>query len=104
MARRDWLTYDDFAGREGEPFAASVGGQTVVPLVLVEATEGALPGGSGPEGQQRRQFDLVFRGPAAPVHPQGTYLVTHADIGELELFLVPLGQDPDGVRYQAAFA
>lgn len=104
MTRREWLTYDDFAGREGERFDASAGGPTVVPLVLTEAVESSLPGGSGPQGQQRRQFDLVFRGPAAPVHPQGTYLVTHADLGELELFLVPLSQDDDGVRYQAAFA
>lgn len=104
MVRRDWLTYDDFAGREGESFTASVGGETLVPLVLVEATESALAGGAGPEGQERRQFNLVFAGPAAPVHPQGTYLVTHADLGELELFLVPLGADEQGARYEAAFA
>lgn len=104
MARRDWLTYDDFAGREGEGFDASVGGETVVPLVLVEATESSLAGGPGPEGQERRQFDLLFRGPAAPVHPQGTYVLTHAELGELEIFLVPVGADDQGVRYEAAFA
>ncbi len=104
MARPDWLTYDDFAGREGERFDASVGGDTVVPLVLVEATESALDGGAGPEGQVRRQFTLTFEGPAAPVHPQGTYLLDHADLGELEIFLVPVGADDEGVRYEAAFA
>lgn len=104
MADPDWLTYDDFAGREGERFDASVGGETVVPLVLAEAAESPLAGGPGPEGQERHQFNLVFRGPVSPVHPQGTYLLTHADLGELEIFLVPVGVDDEGVRYEAAFA
>lgn len=104
MTRRDWLTYDDFTGREGQRFAASLGGETVVPLVLVEATESPLDGGAGPQGQVRRQFTLVFHGPATPVHPQGTYLLAHAELGELEIFLVPVGADAERVRYEAAFA
>lgn len=104
MADLDWLTYAHFDGREGERFDASVGGETVVPLVLEQATESELSGGPGPDGQQRHQFNLVFRGPAAPVHPQGSYRLAHADLGELELFLVPLSQASDGVRYEAAFA
>lgn len=104
MVDPDWLTYDDFAGREGERFEASVGGETVVPLVLVEATASTLGGGPGPDGRERHQFNLVFRCSEGPVHPQGTYRLTHAELGALEIFLVPLGEDAEGVRYEAAFA
>ena len=98
----DWLTYDDFAGREGEPIDLAVGESRTVDLVLVEATEGTEPGGRGPEGQERRQFSLVFRGQAGL--PQGTYRLTHPDLGDLDVFLVPIGRDGDETRYEAAFA
>jgi hypothetical protein len=50
------------------------------------------------------QFSVVFRGLMAPVLPQGTYHFTHAELGELDLFLVPIGPDSEGMRYEAAFA
>ena len=98
----DWLTYDDFAGREGERFELAVGEGRAVGLVLVEATEGTEPGGRGPEGQERRQFSLVFRGQADL--PQGTYRLTNPDLGDLDVFLVPIARDGDLTRYEAAFA
>lgn len=100
----DWLTYDDFAGREGEGFDVTVGKAPAVPLVLAEATEGTQPGGRGPEGQERLQFSLVFRGPEGSALPQGIYRLSHAELGELDLFLVPIGRDAEGTRYEAAFA
>jgi hypothetical protein len=73
-------------------------------VTLVEATEGSEAGGPGPEGQQRRQFSLVFLAPTSDVWRQGTFTLTHDELGELELFLVPIGADAEGVRYEAAFA
>ena len=104
MADIEWLTYDMFAARVGEGFDATAGDGEVVPLVLDEATESEHLGGRGPEGQERRQFSLVFRGPATGMLPQGTYSLAHAELGELELFLVPIRADVDGVSYEAAFA
>jgi hypothetical protein len=104
VAGSDWLTYDDFAGRVAEQFDVTAGGGPAVAMVLVEATQGSEPGGLGPDGQQRRQFSLVFRAATAQVWQQGVYLLTHPELGELELFLVPIGSDADGVRYEAAFA
>ena len=40
--------------------------------------------------------------PDAPVMPQAIYPLGHADFDGLELFLVPIGQDADGTKYQAA--
>jgi hypothetical protein len=46
----------------------------------------------------------VFRAPLSEVWPQGTYTLSHGELGELELFSVPIGADAEGVRYEAAFA
>jgi hypothetical protein len=98
-----WLTCDDFAGRLGERFEMMVGDDRLT-VELTEASEGSGPGGRGPDGQERRQFSLVFRGPATRVVPQGTYRLTQEELGELDLFLVPIGPDAEGMQYQALFA
>src|SRR4051812_11363033 len=103
MSALGWLTYDDFDGRVGEQFEVET---TDAPLVLelVEVTGSDVAGGAGRDGEQRNQFSLVFRGPADVVLPQGTVALTHTTLGELVLFLVPLGPDKTGMRYEAAFA
>ena len=52
---------------------------------------------------QSRQFSLVWRGPVDKVLDQGTYTVSHPDIGDLQLFLVTIGPDEHGMRYEAVF-
>ncbi len=64
-------------------------------LVEVEARWG--------KGPTREPFSLVFLGPRDPVLPQRIYRLEHADLGALELFLVPVGRDGSGTRYEAAF-
>ena len=104
MSGMGWVSHELFAGRLGEQFDV-LGAETgPLRLELVEATESSEAGGSGPSGEQRRQFSLVFRGPAAPVLPQRTHAVRHEELGDLDLFLVPLGPDAQGMRYEAAFA
>lgn len=110
MTTSDWLTHDDFAPRRGEHFSVAAGAHhssaPPMELELAEVTEGSEPGGPGPDGEERRQFSLVFLGPAAPALEQGTYQLTHEALGVLELFLVPLGpaSGGGGMRYEAAFA
>ena len=104
MSRIEWLTHDHFAGRLGDQFAITVGEATTLTLELMAATAGSEMGGRGPEGQERRQFALVFRGPAEPALPQQIYPLTHDELGPLDLFLVPIGPDQVGMRYQASFA
>ncbi len=104
MARLDWLTHDDFSGKIGEPFEVTVEDGALLALVLAESWLGEAAGGPGPEGQERVQFSLIFAGPAAPVLAQGTYELRHSELGELTLFLVPLGPVGDAMRYEAAFA
>jgi hypothetical protein len=99
-----WLTFDQFSGRVGEAFDISVDGGPTIRTELVETVESSEAGGRGPEGQQRLQFSLVFRGPPEPRLPQAIYGLDHAELGHLDLFLVPIGPDGEGMRYQAAFA
>jgi hypothetical protein len=96
-----WLTHADFVGHVGEEFElADIG----LVLTLAEATESSEPGASDPEGRTRNQFSLVFTGPLAPAMEQSTVSLEHPDLGELHLFLVPLGPRGDAMRYEAAFA
>lgn len=52
---------------------------------------------------RRDPFALVFTGPP-PSLEQRTYTLFHDELGEANIFLVPIGLDPDGsVRYEAVF-
>lgn len=106
MADTGWFTYDDFADHTGEHFLARVpeGDGTSVPLILTEVSLSDEVGGKGPDGTSRRQFSLLFRGPVDVQLSQGLWLLEHDAMGESALFLVPLGPDAEGPRYEAAFA
>ncbi len=101
MAELGWLTHADFADHVGEEFDVPDAGLVVE---LAEATESAEPGGVGPDGRTRNQFSLVFTGPLETRLSQGTARLEHAELGELHLFLVPLGPRGDVMQYEAAFA
>ena len=51
---------------------------------------------------QLESFSLLFSVPDAPVI-QNTYLVENAALGSFNLFMVPLGQTANGVKYEAIF-
>lgn len=93
------LKVQEFIERVGEGFRVANEGAAVV-LILVEATDLSTRDASG---LRRRPFSLIFRGPSAPVLPQRTWPLEHATLGRLEIFLVPIGPDPSGMRYEAIF-
>jgi len=49
------------------------------------------------------RFSAVFMGPPQIFLPQQTYRVSHPDMGEFDIFLVALGQEPEGFRYEAVY-
>ena len=51
----------------------------------------------------RSPFTLELLGPPSPVHPQGNYRLAHPELGELDLFLVPVSASADGVMYEVVF-
>ncbi len=94
----DRVTRDDFVPRIGEKFRVEEAG---VELVLSEAVDLSVRGGS--PGKRRAPFSLLFRGPMQPVLPQRIWALANEATGGLEIFLVPIGPDADGMRYEAVF-
>jgi hypothetical protein len=93
------LTHADFAGRLEQGFRIS--SETLsIETVLVRAD---LLGEGPPPAGRRQPFSLVFRGPREPWLPQRIYRVEHPEIGSFEAFLVPIGPDPSGMRYELIF-
>jgi hypothetical protein len=95
------FTLEAFAGCVGNRFAISLDEEELA-LELVSAA--ALGGATTevPPGD-RLPFSLEFLGPAEPVLAQATYGFEHAALGAFELFIVPIGRDESGVRYEAVF-
>ena len=57
-----------------------------------------------PEEQQgMERFSLIFRGPSDIFMPQNIYRLAHEQMGELDIFLVPIAPQWDGFRYEAVF-
>jgi len=92
------LTIDDFTPCVGQVFRlAHEGGALELVLQRADSTGiRALQGG-------RAGFSLEFLGPGAPILSQRIYQLEHPVLGILEIFLVPLGREPGGVRYEAVF-
>jgi hypothetical protein len=86
--------YNDLVGttfRVGTPpYAMSA------PLTLQTVTR--TPGPAGAES-----LSLVFQGPHEPFIAQGTYFFLHDQLPPQSLFLVPIGQDNHGFRYEVVF-
>ena len=86
-----------FASRLGSTFRIQADTEWVDATLIV-----ATPLGEAAEGR-RAPFSIVFRGPLNPALRQQIYRVAHEGIGEFELFLVPIGPDREGMRYEAVF-
>jgi hypothetical protein len=92
------LTHDDFRPRLGETFTAATeeGGSHAFVLVSVDMF-------AGPDDGGRTPFSLVFAEASQERIPQQTVTITHAEMGEFPLFVVPIAGDADGFRYEAVF-
>ena len=93
------VSVETFAGREGETFAIRFKDGTIE--LKLAAVEG-MPEDWG-RTDKRIPFSVVFEGPLEHVLPQRTWPLDHAELGRLEIFLVPLGPEGDAMRYQAVF-
>lgn len=92
-------TLDRFASLLGETFEISDGTGSLEAR-LIEATDLREVQG---QGRRSRQFSLVWRGPPGARLDQRIYRVSHPALGQLEIFLVSLGPDAEGMRYEAVF-
>jgi hypothetical protein len=101
MTTLDRLVKADFDPHVGDEFELELGGDRTLPLDLVSCD--ALSS-EAVERATRTPFSLVFRSPGERRHaPQRIYTVRHAELGAMEIFLVPIGPDEGGMRYEAVF-
>jgi hypothetical protein len=95
----DKLTLESFTPHVGSTFEIQVSDKENLKLELVEASAmGAEP----KEGRQA--FSCLFRGPKALL-PQQMYPLKHKEMGEMQLFLVPVAHDEEKgeTLYEAVF-
>jgi hypothetical protein len=97
----DRLTSADFIPYLNQPFIIYLEGSLPYALELTsvdELGEANTPGG-------RRPFSLIFSNPRKDAYlSQRIYRLEHEKMGPLELFLVPLGPDQTGMKYEAIFS
>jgi hypothetical protein len=92
------FTADTFAELTGDEFTIHLESGERFVLRLAAAAPMTLAPTDGPA-----PFSILFRGPLTPVLAEQSYSIEHAALGRFDLFLVPLGSDDRGARYEAAF-
>jgi hypothetical protein len=95
----DSVSREGFAEQLGTIFKLHAADNATLPLELFEVTDLS----SQERVPQMEQFSLLFRGPATPHFPQGIYTLEHGNLGKAALFVVPVGPDSAGMRYQVIF-
>ena len=99
----DLPEHDVFARHVGETFTLRPPDAAPVEVELVEAEAFAARGATDTP-VRKIPFSLLFRASGASDLPQSTYRLEHAALGELDLFLVPIGPDAVGMRFEAIFS
>lgn len=94
------LTADDFRPLQGQPFTLELAADVAVAAVLVEV---AVWPQHRRLGATRDPFAITLRVPPGTSALQGTYALTHPDLGRLEVFFTPVRPTPEGPRLQAVF-
>ena len=99
----DQLRFEDFAGLVKATFAVEPDPGATLQLELAAVTPRRLTPSGLAGGLAYEQFTLVWLGPADRLLPQGMYWFENPTRGRFELFIVPVGHDANGIRYEAQF-
>jgi hypothetical protein len=92
------FTADTFAELTGDDFTVHLDTGERFQLRLAAAAPTVLAPTDEPA-----PFSILFRGPTSPILPEQSYAIEHPTLGRFDVFLVPLGSDDRGARYEAAF-
>ena len=91
-------TYEVFAKLVNQKFSLVYdSGRLAVELIECKTLNAQAQDG------QREPFSLIFRGPAGPLLPQRIYTFDFGELGCSDIFIVPIGPDAAGMRYEAVF-
>ncbi|HYP25938.1 MAG TPA: hypothetical protein VE262_04390 [Blastocatellia bacterium] len=86
----------DFAPHLNTKFVMHLGESETRELELTDARQITLT-------DEQDEFALLFLGPDDSPPAQGIYKLSHEAMGSLEIFLVPIRKDQNGVTYEAVF-
>lgn len=93
------LTEGEFSKHVGTKFYAKLG-ESEVNLILAEVKSYDQE----PDLKAKMErFSLFFDGPPDSFLPQGIFQMRHDNMGDFEVFLVPISGDQNGFRYEAVF-
>lgn len=89
------LTHEEFSRHANSKFQVQADENTVE-VDLIEVSELKVY-------PQQEEFTILFRGPSDVFLDQGVRSFKHNQMGEFELFIVPIKQDAEGFYYEAVF-
>ena len=90
-------TYDEFTAQLNSRFRLHIDSDNSVDAFLVESN-------SVVTNEVQQGFSLMFRAPSEAPPVQNTYRLEHERLGAMDLFLVPVRKDDDGLYYEAIFS
>ncbi|HET9526145.1 MAG TPA: hypothetical protein VFO99_08265 [Pyrinomonadaceae bacterium] len=96
----EFQTAEEFSQHLNTPFRLQVNAPKPIDLTLV-AVESRPSEAKEEQGMER--FSVFFLGSPEFLLPQSIYRVAHPQMGEFELFLVAVGKETDGYRYEAVY-
>jgi hypothetical protein len=94
-----FLNFEFFSPHVNSTFALSLG-EASVELTLTKAQKLSV---HPFPGMMREPFSLFFRSSMPVVLPQRIYPLKHGALGDLDIFIVPIAREPQGIVYQALF-
>ena len=101
----DTLTAADFTTYTGRSFEIHYGQSEAISVTLTNVREAPYVRVNVPN--TRQGFSLLFQSSIRQYLPQGVYRLTEPDFnaahGEIELFMVPLAPNAEGVQYEVIF-
>ncbi len=92
----DNLHKEEFAECLDQSFRVAASDSAAFDLTLTEVVEQL-------HTASQETFSVMFRGPLDHFMPQGIRRLSQEKLGELALFLVPVGRDERGYEYEAVF-
>ncbi|MFZ6026725.1 MAG: DUF6916 family protein [Chloroflexota bacterium] len=101
MPDLETLTLQSFLPLLNQRFAIHLDDGNAYELELIEAAKAGSPA----QPEMRQPFALHFVNSRRDAYlPQRIYTLEHPEFGTMEVFLVPLGAEADGMRYEAIFS
>jgi len=92
LTKEIWETYLD------KDFQVEITDQAAVVMTLI-----AVSGFGRPLLGRREAYSLLFQGPLQPALAQRIYRIRQQQLGNWDIFLVPVGKESKGLQYEAVF-